>query len=112
MRTKIMKARRGDGRAQDRAARGAEPHHIARRSRSTLPQGLWLFPLEGLAERSADLLSVFLKLLARRVLHRPAERHAVALVARYEVHVVVEHGLARGLAVRLVDRQPRRLEPF
>ena len=62
-----------------------------------------------LGDRLPDLRRVLFEFLARRVLHRPDEFHAVAGVARQQVHVVVEHRLPGRLAVRLVDRQAFRL---
>src|SRR6185369_2326366 len=50
--------------------------------------------VEELPELRPDLLRVFGELLARRILHRPAERHPVALVARHKVNVQVKHRLS------------------
>src|SRR3954454_18930899 len=57
-----------------------------------------------------DLLRVFGKLFARRVLYRPGERHSVALVARHEMEMQVKHRLSCRRAVRLIYRQALRLE--
>src|ERR1051325_4947069 len=63
-----------------------------------------------LAESRPDLVGVLGEPLPRWVLHRPGKRHAVAVVARHEVDMQVHHRLARGGAVRLIHREPRRLE--
>src|SRR4051794_39339624 len=49
-----------------------------------------------LAQAGADLRGVGLERLARRILHRPGEVHAVVLKARHEMHMKMEHRLSRG----------------
>src|SRR3954469_21102579 len=65
---------------------------------------------EQLAQAGPDLRGVRLERLARRVLHRPGQVHAVVLIARHEMDMKVEHRLARGGSVCLVDREPLRRE--